>query len=787
MKKLTLFTIFVFFTFHLSAQTTTQYSLVSVLLEDGKTIEELASLGLEVDHGEYVPNRYLRNYFSDKELEKIHAAGFQTKILIEDWNEYFRNKNVKNRRVECEGGAGSTVRDYEIPTNFSLGDYGGGYYTYQDLLDILADMKAKFPNLITEAKPIGNFLTHDENEILWLRLSNNAEIDENEPEILYTALHHAREPMSMTQLIFFMWYVLENYEKEEWVTYLLNNTELYFVPCLNPDGYLYNEFTNPEGGGLWRKNRRDNQDGEFGVDLNRNYAYEWGFDDIGSSPSTDSEVYRGPSPASEPETQAINFFCEEHDFTTALNYHAYGNLLIYPWGFSDMLTDDSTTFRNIGEAMVLQNNYKDGTGSETVGYTVNGDADDWMYGEENIYSMTPEVGSYFWTDPSEIIPNCRANVWQNMVSAFIPHEFGWIRELSDLKISNQDGFINYELTRAGQTAGTLTVSLEGISSEVLLVGNTRSYQLNADEKVLDSISYNLKTDILDGTELQFVLTVSSSEVSWRDTITKIFEGNSNPPDFVDNANNFDNWATTGEWGVDEQHFYSAPSSIGDSPNGNYGRNENSLLQLTEPFDLSTVEKARLNFWAKWDIEQGFDYAQILASTDGQNYAPVCGLYTKSGTNRQDEGEPLWDAQSDWVQEEIDLGDYIGSTSVYIRFRFISDRFSHGDGFNFDDMTLTTKSIGDPSSVSYDAKDFERIVVHPNPSSENFVVEFLNSNENLKNGDLIVYNSFGKAIYSQSINENHTIIPTENWESGIYFLQTFSGGQRTNSKKIILLK
>ena len=787
MKNTTLLALLLIFSIQLSAQNSTQYSLVSVLLEDGKTIEDLAALGLEVDHGVYVPNRFVRNYFTKRELDKIHAAGFQTKILIEDWNEYFRNKNIQSRRVECAEGAGSTVRNYEIPSNFSLGDYGGAYYTYQDMLDILADMKTKFPNLITAAEPIGNFVTHDNNQILWLRLSNNADIDENEPEVLYTALHHAREPMSMTQLIFYMWYLLENYEKEEWVTYLLDHTELYFVPCLNPDGYLYNEFTNPEGGGLWRKNRKDNMDGEFGVDLNRNYSYEWGFDDRGSSPFTDSEVYRGPSPASEPETQAINFFCEEHEFVTALNYHSYGNLLIYPWGFSDMLSDDSTTFRNIGEAMILQNNYFAGTGSETVGYTVNGDADDWMYGEKDIYSMTPEVGSDFWTDASEIIPNCRANVWQNMVNAFVPHEFGWIKELSGIKINNQDEFISYELTRAGLTAGDLTVSLDGISSEILSTGNTQIYQLNMDEKVLDSISYNLKTDIPDGTKLQFLLTVSSSQVSWADTITKVYEGNTNPPDFVDNGDNFDNWVATGDWGVDERHFYSAPTSIGDSPNENYGRNENSLIQLSEPFDFSTVETARLNFWAKWDIEQGYDYAQILGSTNGQDFVPLCGLYTKSGTDRQDFEQPLWDAQSDWVPEEIDLSDYVGSEEVYIRFRFISDQFSHGDGFNFDDMTLTTKSVGDPSSVSFNENDFERIAVHPNPSSKNFVVEFLNSKNLIRNGDLVIYNGTGKVIYSESIEGEHTVINTQNWEAGIYFLQTFSNGQRTNSEKIILLK
>ena len=77
------------------------------------------------------------------------------------------------------------------------------------------------------------------------------------PQVLYTSIHHAREPMSLSQLIFYMWYLLENYDSDPEVQYILNNTELYFIPVVNPDGYLYNEFTNPTGGGLWRKNRKN--------------------------------------------------------------------------------------------------------------------------------------------------------------------------------------------------------------------------------------------------------------------------------------------------------------------------------------------------------------------------------------------------------------------------------------------------------------------------------------------------------------------------------------------------
>ena len=106
-----------------------------------------------------------------------------------------------------------------------------------------------------------------------------------------------------------------------------------------------------------------------------------------------------PSPASEPEIQILEDFCTMHEFQFALNYHCYGNLLIYPWGFSSELTDDADLFFLFSEALTAENNFTAGTGLETVGYLANGVSDDWMYGDTlakpSIYSMTPElVGSF---------------------------------------------------------------------------------------------------------------------------------------------------------------------------------------------------------------------------------------------------------------------------------------------------------------------------------------------------------------------------------------------------------
>ncbi|HNI44584.1 MAG TPA: M14 family metallopeptidase, partial [Chitinophagales bacterium] len=294
--------------------------------------------------------------------------------------------------------------DYPVPANFQLGSMGG-YFTYEEAMQRLDDLSNLYPDYVSSQAPIGDFLTHEQRRIYWLRVSDNPATDEaDEPEVLMTAVHHAREPGGLSQMIFFLYYLLENKDTNPEFKFLLDHTELYLVPILNPDGYIYNQTTNPNGGGFWRKNKRDNNnDGSFsenndGVDLNRNYGHFWGYDDNGSSPSPSSATYRGTEGFSEPETQAMKSFCEQHQFQIALNYHTYSNLLIYPWGhIPSFYTPDSALFVNLAKVMTYENNYIYGTGDQTVGYVTNGDSDDWMYGEQDtknkILSMTPEVGT----------------------------------------------------------------------------------------------------------------------------------------------------------------------------------------------------------------------------------------------------------------------------------------------------------------------------------------------------------------------------------------------------------
>ena len=127
-----------------------------------------------------------------------------------------------------------------------------------------------YPNLITAKDSIGASV---QGRTIWaVKISDNPDVDEDEPEIFYNSLIHANEVAGMMSVIYFMYYLLENYGSDAEVTYLVNNREFYFIPVINPDGNTYNQQISPNGGGMWRKNLRDNnndglQNEYDGVDL----------------------------------------------------------------------------------------------------------------------------------------------------------------------------------------------------------------------------------------------------------------------------------------------------------------------------------------------------------------------------------------------------------------------------------------------------------------------------------------------------------------------------------------
>lgn len=173
---------------------------------------------------------------------------------------------------------------------------------------------------------------------------------------------------------------------------------------------------------------------------------------------------------------------------------------------------------------------------------------------------------------------------------------------------------------------------------------------------------------------------------------------------ADDATNTLNWNVTGQWGTTTLKFTSPPSSFTESPSGNYGNNWNYTFTYALPIQLDSLIGATLEFSTQWDIENNWDYGQVLISTNlGTTWIPMAGLYTNPGTGSfQPPGQPLYDGtQLTWVNEIMDLTPYVGQT-ISLRFLFRSDGVITADGWYIDDIVIRGYKVIPVELVSFAA-------------------------------------------------------------------------------------
>ncbi|AKF24652.1 peptidase [Sulfurovum lithotrophicum] len=214
------------------------------------------------------------------------------------------------------------------------------YMSYQESLEFLHIMEKQYPDLIEIIK-IGT--TYEGRDIVLAKISNNVETADEKPALLYTGSIHAREWIGHELALKFISHVAENWTVDPVLEKALSESTLYMVPCLNPDGYEYSR----KHFSFWRKNRRKNHDGTYGVDLNRNFSI--GFV---KQKDTSSNVYGGEEPFSEAETRAIKEFVDTHDnITIALDYHSQGNVFFPAHKFHHEAEIDGTDMNVIAANM----------------------------------------------------------------------------------------------------------------------------------------------------------------------------------------------------------------------------------------------------------------------------------------------------------------------------------------------------------------------------------------------------------------------------------------------------
>jgi len=797
-------------------QAQNQYSRVRIFTEHHK-IHQLIGHGLSCDHGVNRPGVYYETELNQNDIAILQQNNVPFEVIARNANDYYAQRRAvyQNRAASNCDQPDNTM--YQTPENFELGSFEG-FFTYAEMLQELDEMAQNYPTIITVKAPIGDFETHEGNQIFHVKISDNPYINENdeEPQTLFTALHHAREPVSLSQMIYFMWYVLENYGTDPQITYMVNNFEMFFVPCVNPDGYIMdNELSFDNGGGqtqfaFWRKNLRDNNnnnlfESEFdGVDLNRNYGYAWGPEYDGSSPDPTSIIYHGPSAMSEPEVQAIAQLAIENNFQITMNYHTYGDYLIHPWGFvfGDP-TPDSTAFRSIAKLLTKENNYIYGTGDETLNYLVNGDTDDWMYGEQDlknkVFSYTPEAGASsdgFYPPQERIIPICNEVLFQNINAVLCTGNHYDIIDESDEYINILEGSLNLSVQRHGLLNGSVNVSIINNSDNVSVAFNSIEYtDMQMGEIQPLPLNFQLNPNIIDGETFSITLGLNNGDFVNEITIEKTYINPEGIPDLFtwidDQAETLDFWDASGNWGLTEQESYSPPTSISNAPYDQYYPNELTTLNFIHELDLTETQIASVKFFAKWDIEGGYDYMQMKAiDINTLSQTTLCGKYTTTGNYYLAADEPIWDGtQSEWVEEEIDLGMFAGQ-QIKLQFEFFSDGFVNGEGFYFDDFRVFSDieleepidtTINDTTSIATNLAliNNQQLSVYPNPANNS--VSLITTS--VANPSILITDISGRLI--ATFNNNYQKINTQNWAEGIYYIQLKNNDKTVETKKLII--
>jgi len=599
----------------------------------------------------------------DRDLEKLTASGFSYTVLDYDlhatWQQHFKI------------------------------DFGP-YYTY-------AEVQARLQQLVNQYGPqnlikdtiIGYSV--EGRPIIAFRISDNVNTDEGEPAVLLTGVHHAREPIGAYITLEFGAWLLEHYTTDPVARFLVDHRVLWVVPVVNPDGYVYNESSS----GYWRKNKRDNDNnGMFeeccdGVDLNRNYGFMWGYDNVGSSPNPASETYRGTGPFSEPETQAIRDLVNAVHPVIALNYHSYSNLLIFPLGYANgVYAPDDALFRAMSREMTKANGYAYGTAWELL-YTVNGDSDDWMYADTTnhpkVLAFTPEVGEAFWQpDTGVILEQFNENLPMNL---FVMKASGPYLEVDSVYAQPNtytpgDTIIlrmrvkNFYVGAGASGTGSLIPE----STACALFPNP-SFSVNL-APFPDSAWISVPVIVEDTTpaaRYRFVGAFQMGSTRQPFAFTVLLGQPPRDTVFFDDFESGLSWnrgGTGGNWGVASPGAGGA-KSLQDSPGGNYGNDWDTYVWTT--VNLTGYDGATLTFTHRYNIETNWDYAYVEVSPDGITWTRLAS-YTG--------------VQTSWRTETLDLSPFAGGV-VYLRFRLVTDYSVTYDGWYVDNVRVVASRYGVP--------------------------------------------------------------------------------------------
>jgi carboxypeptidase T len=668
---------------------------ITSLIQEGLVFESIYSERLP--EGKFKNMAVLRKDY----LTILQKKNKTVQILIPDLEEFYRTRSLESESLKESSKLKSD------PALFSYGSIGG-FYSPAEITQKLDELQQLYPNLISERSSLGKSL---ENRDLWMvKVSDNPDIDEDEPEVMFDAMHHAREPESIMTLFYFIEYLLENYGTDSLATYLVNNREIYFVPLVNIDGYNYNCVNSPDGGGMWRKNMRTINDVLYGVDLNRNYGYQWGYDNIGSSPDPQSAVYRGETGFSESETQVMRDFTHSHKFKTNLSLHTYSDLFLYPYGYDEVFPDDFPTYIQWADDVSQFNGYQYGTCWELL-YPTNGGSFDYNCAVDSIYSFSPELGNAddgFWPQVNRILPLARMNLKPLL---YITQAAGWLPSYTDVFQFSDRGvkngyadpgdtiYIQFEIRNKGLGAmDNWSLELQSHDPYIRLLSQTSLINdpINGRSSVFsDTLGFIIKSYTSTGYFPKLNLRLTAGGVTTEFPVKNFIVGtpinlfSDDGTQGMDRWNTNRQWDTISDWSTGSKNLY-----FTDSPFGNYQDNMESYLRFDQPLTVHSNARVFLEYKTRYEIEPYYDAAMVQITFNGFQFYTLTGALSKPDSldRNPDDVPQYFGVKQNWTKEVIDISDLIsqqgyGNHSLYVRFLLRTDVITNRAGWDIDDIRV----------------------------------------------------------------------------------------------------
>jgi flagellar hook assembly protein FlgD len=455
--------------------------------------------------------------------------------------------------------------------------------------------------------------------------------------------------------------------------------------------------------------------------------------------------------------------------------------LIKPPGSKYTLSDEEAhSVHAVGLELVEHNRFLFGDAVFTVGYTVNGTSDDWMYAKteekDRIYAYTPEVGTAFWMASNQIVSVCQSTLLQNLSLAKLAFSHLSLQDKSSTFFAAENPSFTFEVQNIGLSDNPRTkISVKSLSPKMRLTSSGELfYGLKNAERAEFALNFDFTEKPKAGDEFAFEITIDNGITSRKQQFTKIYGETQTV--FSDDCENMNKWS--GNWGNNRVKIFSGRASITDTPVGNYRARENSPLVMRESIDLTNALQAELSFAATWNMEIFNDGVFVEVSTDNQNWTALC----MPSSHAHASGRPAYEGfQGEWRTEKINLKEFVGK-KIALRFRLQSNDEIQRDGFYFDEIKILAVAK-EGVTLGNERFDNENAVrIYPNPSSGTFRVA-LDLPQGTNYATAEITDLSGKVIQSfsqEKLNEEFEI----QLSKGFYLLRV-SSGTRSLTKKIIV--